>query len=209
MTFSSCLTEQSTTLVLDSSIIINLLATGHAEAILQELPGLTCVTETVVGEIKGGAENGHGESTKLLELIDRRKLNVVELDEEALERFIAIVSGSTSDSLGDGEAATLAFANRNGLVAAIDEKKARRMAGERFGSLTIATTVDILAYAPVVQMLGEERLSKTVLDALRLARMQVWEPHFDWVVEQIGLANVPLCPSLRRLAKRIPPAPAR
>ena len=49
MTFSSCLTEQSPTLVLDSSIIINLLATGHAEAILQALPGLTCVTETVIG----------------------------------------------------------------------------------------------------------------------------------------------------------------
>jgi predicted nucleic acid-binding protein len=203
MTFSSCLTEQSPTLVLDSSIIINLLATGHAEAILQALPGLTCVTETVIGEIKGGAENGHGESAKLVELIDSGKLDVVALDNEALESFISIVSGSTSDSLGDGEAATLAFAYRNGLVAAIDEKKARRVAGESFGSLTIATTVDILAYAPVGQVLGKERLSKTVLDALRLARMQVWEPHFDWVVAQIGSANVPLCPSLRRLAKRV------
>jgi predicted nucleic acid-binding protein len=157
----------------------------------------------VIGEIKGGAENGHGESAKLVELIDSGKLDVVELDNEALESFISIVSGSTSDSLGDGEAATLAFAHRNGLVAAIDEKKARRVAGESFGSLTIATTVDILAYAPVGLVLGKERLSKTVLDALRLARMQVWEPHFDWVVAQIGPANVPLCPSLRRLAKRV------
>lgn len=209
MTFSSCLTEHSPPVVLDSSIIINLLATGHAETILQALPGLSCVTVNLVDEIKRGAENGHQELGKLLELIDRGKLEVVELDEQALESFFRIVSGSTTESLGDGEAATLAFAHRNGLVAAIDEKKARRVAGESYESLTIATTVDILAYAPVGLALGKEQLAKAVFDALRLKRMQVWEPQFDWVVEQIGPTSVPLCPSLRRLAKRSPAAMSR
>ncbi|MBI3383383.1 MAG: helix-turn-helix transcriptional regulator [Aquabacterium sp.] len=37
----------------------------------------------------------------------------------------------------------------------------------------------------------------------KVSGLQVWEPHFDWVVAQIGPANVPLCPSLRRLAKRV------
>jgi len=204
MTFSSCLVEQSPPIVLDASVIINLLATGHADTILQALPGRSCVTENVVMEIKVGAENGRPESKKLFDLIERGSLEAVELNEQALESFIGIVSGSASDSLGDGEAATLAFAHRNGRIAAIDERKATRVAAEHFGSLRIATTIDILAHTPVRLALGQKRLSTAILDALRLARMQVWAPQFDWVVEQIGAANVVLCPSLRRLAKKLP-----
>lgn len=206
MTFSSCLVEQSPPLVLDASVIINLLATGHADTILQALPGRPCVTENVVVEIKGGAENGRPESKKLFDLIESGNLEVVELDEQALESFIGIVSGSSSDSLGDGEAATLAFAHRNRLIAAIDERKATRVAAERFGSLKIATTVDILAHTSVRFALGPEQLPTAILNALRLARMQVWASQFDWVVEQIGVANVMLCPSLKRLAKQSPAA---
>lgn len=208
MTFSSCLAEQSPPVVLDASVIINLLATGHADKILRALPGRSYITENVVVEIKGGAENGRPESKKLFDLIERGNLEVVELDEQALESFIGIVSGSASDSLGDGEAATLAFAHRNGLIAAIDEKKATRIAADRFEVLKIATTVDLLAHTPVRLALGQEQLSTAVLDALRLARMQVWAPQFDWVVEQIGAANVVLCPSLKRLAKQLPVAVA-
>lgn len=204
MTFSSCLVEQSPPLVLDASVIINLLATGHAGVILQTLPGRSYVTENVVSEINGGAGSGRPESKQLLELIECRNLEVVDLDELALDSFIGIVSGSASESLGDGEAATLAFAHHRGLVAAIDERKATRIAAERFTSLRIATTVDILAYPSVRRALGQEKLSTAVLDALRLARMQVWATQFDWVVEQIGVTNLTLCPSLRRLTKNLP-----
>ncbi|MGE0111648.1 hypothetical protein [Aquabacterium sp.] len=204
MTFLSCLTEESPALVLDASVIINLLATGHASTILQALPRPSYVTDNVVVEIKGGAENGRPESEKLLQLIECGKIGVVELDDQALESFFSIVSGPASDSLGDGESSTLAFAHCGGMIAAIDEKKATRIAAQHFGELKIATTVDILAYEPVGFMLGQERLSQTVLDALRLARMQVWEHQFTWVVQQIGASNLSLCPSLRRLAKRMP-----
>ncbi len=37
MTFSSCLTNQDKAIVLDASVIINLLATAHAGAIFQAL----------------------------------------------------------------------------------------------------------------------------------------------------------------------------
>ncbi|GKT01013.1 hypothetical protein AVKW3434_16510 [Acidovorax sp. SUPP3434] len=204
MTFSSCLVEQSNPLVLDASVVINLLATGHAGMILQSLPGRSYVTENVVGEINGGAGSGRPESKQLFDLIEGGPLEVAVLDELALESFIDIVSGSASESLGDGEAATLAFAYHSGLTAAIDERKATRIASERFASLRMATTVDILAHSSVMHALGQERLSMAVLDALRLARMQVGLPQFEWVVEQIGVENLALCPSLRRLVKNLP-----
>jgi len=201
MTFSSCLTEETSGLVLDASVIINLLATGHASSILQALPVVPIVTDNVLGEIRNGAINGRPELAKLTELIDHQILRVAELNAPALESFFSIVSGPASQSLGDGEAATLAYAHHGSLIAAIDERKATRVAQERFGQLRLATTVDIFAFDQVSQRLGPELLPAVVLDALRLARMQVWDYQFDWVVQQIGASNVQTCPSLRRLAR--------
>jgi predicted nucleic acid-binding protein len=201
MTFSSCLTEETSALVLDASVIINLLATGHADLILQALPVAPIVTDSVVGEIEKGAINGRPELTKLTELIDRQVLTVTDLNEPALESFFSIVSGPASQSLGDGEASTLAYAYCGSLTAAIDERKATRVAQERFGSLRLATTVDIFAFDKVSRCLGPELLSTVVLNALRLARMQVWDYQFDWVVQQIGTSNMRTCPSLKRLAR--------
>ncbi|MBD1253882.1 hypothetical protein IDX02_32855, partial [Pseudomonas aeruginosa] len=159
MTFSSCLTNQRTALVLDASVIINLLATGHAGTILQALSVPLIVTDNVVREIGQGTVNGRPEPELLAELTSNQVLKVNELAGTALESFFDMVSGHTSSSLGDGEAATLAFAHHNGLFAAIDEKKATRIAAERFEALRLVTTVDILAFEPVRASLGNEVLA--------------------------------------------------
>jgi hypothetical protein len=65
---------------------------------------------------------------------------VAELEGEALQAFFDPVSGSASESLGDGEAATLAFAHWTGRSATIDEKKATRLSADRFTTLRLATT---------------------------------------------------------------------
>ena len=114
MIFSSCLTDQDKAIVLDASVIINLLATGYATEILQALNASLVVTGNVLREIEQGSANGRQESTLLTQLIDKRYLQVKELSGPSLEHFFSMVSGSTSDSLGDGEAATLAFAHSNG-----------------------------------------------------------------------------------------------
>lgn len=206
MTFSSCLTNQSTALVLDASVIINLLATGHASAILKALEVPLVVTESVVREIGQGVVNGRPEPALLADLISNQVLTVEELVGTALESFFDMVSGHTSNSLGDGEAATLAFAYCNGLSAAIDEKKATRIAAERYQTLELVTTVDILAHESVRRSLGTEKLASATLYALRGARMQVREHQFDWIAQLIGPEQVGTCPSLKRHARRKPAA---
>lgn len=201
MTFSSCLTNQDSILVLDASVIINLLATDHASAILQALPTPIVVTDNVIREIELGAVNGRPESKQLLELIHNQILKSEVLSGIALEHFFDLVSGSTAASLGDGEAATLALTHSNGFTAVIDEKKATTISSERFETLRLITTVDILAYEPVRISLGDEALSVATLQALKNARMQVRENQFDWIQGVIGCENVGLCPSLRRLVK--------
>ncbi len=201
MTFSSCLTDQESILVLDASVIINLLATDHASAILQAVPTPIVVTDNVIREIELGTVNRRPEPKQLLELIHNQILKREELSGIALEHFIDLVSGSTAASLGDGEAATLALAHCNGFTAGIDEKKATKISSERFENLRLITTVDILAYEPVRISLGDEALAKATLQALKNARMQVRENQFDWIQGLIGCENVSLCPSLRRLIK--------
>lgn len=202
MTFSSCLTNQNSTLVLDSSVIINLLATGHSSAIFRALNVPLVVTDNVVREIEQGSTTGRPEFELLKRAISDQTLRMEKLDGEVLKSFFNLVSGQTSDSLGDGEASTLAFAHGNGFAAAIDEKKATRISAERFETLRLVTTVDILAYEPVHASLGNALLAEATFRALKLARMQVREHQFDWVVRLIGPAKVELCPSLRRHTRR-------
>jgi predicted nucleic acid-binding protein len=207
MTFSSCLTDHDKVIVLDASVIINLLATTNASAILQALTATVVVTGNVVREIDQGAANSRKESKLLAELIDARVVQMKELVGPSLEHFFYMVSGRTSDSLGDGEAATLAFAYSNGFSAAIDEKKATRIAGERFEATKLVTTVDILAYGKVLALLGQEELANATLKALQVARMQVRAHQFDWVAELIGESNLANCVSLKRYLQRKPEHP--
>lgn len=208
MTFSSCLTDQRTALVLDASVIINLLATGYAGPILHALAVPLFVTDTVVHEVGQGAANGRPERALLAALINDQVVTVKELTGSALEDFYGMVSGHTSSSLGDGEAATLALAYRNGFFAAIDEKKATRISAERFETLKLVTTVDILASPPAQESLGKDTLANATLRALQRARMQVREHQFDWIARLIGVENVKACPSLRRYARRQAYAPS-
>jgi len=202
MTFSSCLTDEDCQLVLDSSVVINLLATGRASAILKALAVPIIVTDYVVGEIEKGTTNGGPESRLLNELIANNVVRMAQLNEVGLRTFYGLVSGTVSESLGDGEAATLAFAHGSDSSAIIDEKKATRISGERFGPLRLATTIDLLAHPNVQSALGQTALADAALQALRLARMQVRENQFEWIVALIGDEKVGSCTSLRRLARQ-------
>jgi predicted nucleic acid-binding protein len=202
MTFSSCLTDQHSAVVLDASVIINLLATTKASEILQALGVPVFVTSNVVHEISQGTANARQEPKLLNELIDARVVQMVTLEASSLESFFSLVTGHTADSLGDGEAATLVHAHTNHFAAAIDEKKATRIANERFDEVVIVTTVDIFAYAPVLKLLGRNVLANAVLRALRSTRMQVRPHQFAWIMQLIGEDNLSECPSLKKHARR-------
>jgi predicted nucleic acid-binding protein len=202
MTFSSCLSNRREGLVLDSSVIINLLATGNPGAILKSLAVPLWVTEQVISEISQGVTNGRQGFGTIEKLVDDGVLDIAVLSASSLEFFFAMVTGQTANSLGDGEAATIAHSIGNGLLAAIDEKKATRIANERFGSLQLVTTVDILACELVLKALGKEALSQAVCQALQVARMQVREHQFDWVLQLIGKEQAARCSCLKRHIKR-------
>jgi predicted nucleic acid-binding protein len=201
MTFSSCLTDEDSELVLDSSVVINLLATECPNEILRALALPIVVTDNVVREIERGVARDRQELDLLARMIGDQVVRVTHLEGETVETFFKLVSGSAAESLGDGEAATLAFAQKFGHSAAIDERKARRLSADRFPTLRVVTTIDILAHANVRDALGKSALSHATFSALRVARMQVRNYQFDWVQELIGQENVAACTSLRRFVR--------
>lgn len=201
MAFSSCVSPEQNIFVLDASVAINLLASGRAQEILSALPGSrVLVPGPVYGELSAGQ---NGEARGLAILAEAGVIERIDLTGPALEAFGALVQGSSADTLGDGEAATIAIAVELGAVAAIDERKGWRISGERFPALGMATTVDLMAYESVEEVLGRQALGTAVLAALEGARMQVRAEQLEWVISRIGMDQAAGCSSLRRLMRNV------
>ncbi|WP_312794470.1 hypothetical protein [Tianweitania sp.] len=200
MIYSSCLTEEDGLLVLDASVVINLLATGCALDVIAALSRRVVLPEAVVREVENGEERGHGAASRCRDLLKIGGVEVLVLEGPSLPVFIELVSGSASASLGDGEAATIALASTRPGCAVIDEKKATKLLTARFAQVRSATTIDLLAHAEVERSIGRDRLALGIRSALKEARMHVRQSQFDWVSGLIGDTATDNFPALRRFA---------
>lgn len=192
----TCLTDPAALLVLDTSTVINLNASGCARKLIEALPNPLAVADIVPGELEGGRHRSRQDSDLLNELVISNLIKVVKLEEGALRYFEQLVIGPAASTLDDGEAATIAYAISHRGFAIIDERKANRICSQRFPKLRIGCTVDIFAHPSVQHSLGREHLASAVFSALHQGRMRVFQDHLDWVVELIGVERAALCTSL-------------
>ena len=182
-------------IVADASVLINLVASGAAREIAQALPVPLRVVRTVALELKGGRPRWTT-SEQLTDLQTAGLVEIVDLDRAALGYFEALVVGPASETLDDGEAATIACALTSDLVALIDERKAWRICGERYRSLTVATTIDLLLSPVTGRALGATGVADAVFNALKNGRMRVPASHIERVVKIVGAERAALCSSL-------------
>ncbi len=187
--------------VVDTSVAINLNATGCAAHIIGALPYAVSVTDNVRSELLEDRRNGRGDATMLAALVSSGHVHTVSLDEVALRVFGDLVAGPSTETLDDGEAATIAYAVTHDAVPIIDERKARRICAQRFAGFRPLSTVDIFAEPAVGAALGRSALAHAVFHALRNARMRVLPEHVAWVVALIGDDRASQCPSLPRRAR--------
>lgn len=188
-------------LVADSSVVINLNATRRAEAILEAIPNRILVTEEVLRELRSGQGKEHPDSDLLDELVASRFIDAVRLGESGLDDFLDLVSGPSNETLGDGEAATIAKSLETGGLALIDDRKALRICTERFAGLPTSGTVDLLRHPEVVEALSRKELADAVFAAVRDARMHVPPHHGEWVIRLLGRERAQNCPSLARILR--------
>jgi len=188
--------DSATPLVIDTSVVINLVASGHGNKIARLLKRQVLVPEIVSGELQLGAEVGCKDASVLSEWIAQGTIQKAALSEAALDHFERLISGASSASLDDGEAATIAHAQDIGAIAVIDERKATRICKELFPSVVCISTVDVFFHPNIIQQLGQELMVEALFNALTEARMRVLPHHQQRVADLLGPERVVVCSSL-------------
>ncbi len=203
------LTDLSDPLVADTSVIINLIATGCADKILGALPTGLVVVDVVPAELDMGRRPGRNNSAHLNELVSAGLVEIVALGDPATRHFSELTIGTALNTLDDGEAATIAFAVEHSGTVLIDERKATRICADRFPRLSVGSTVDILMHAEVRRKLDAGTLAGAVFNALRDGRMRVLPHHLQRILQLIGNERAAKCPSLPRSARLSPQHPLK
>jgi predicted nucleic acid-binding protein len=178
--------ESDTVVVVDTSVMINLNASGRAADILDALPFRIVVTDIVAGELQEDRRSGRQDATLLGALVQGGRIGTVSLGDAALDTFATLVVGPAGDTLDDGEAATIAYAVEAGIPPVLDERKALRIYAARFAGPRVLSTVDLFAAAAVEAVLGRPGLGDAVFRSLQTARMRVAAERLPWVVALIG-----------------------
>ena len=113
MALPTRLPETAAVLVADASVAINLNATRSAAQIIGALAEQVVIVDAVIDELEGGRRKGHRDADDLKSLVAQGLVEVKSLGPAGLVYVERLVVGSASETLDDGEAATIAYARRD------------------------------------------------------------------------------------------------
>lgn len=200
----SRLIDPTIALVVDSSTVININATANGSVILRAIPNPIVVTDVVLLELTDDRRNGRQDGQIVRSQLEAGLVSLERLGDLTESHFEELVIGDGKATLDDGEAATIACAVEKGAVAVIDERKATNLCKDRYPSLTVINSIDILSHPAVVAELGQQGTADAVYNALLGARMRVPFFALDWVVDLIGKDRASMCESLPRARRTRP-----
>lgn len=160
-------------LVLDTSVILNVLGCGAVEVVLGAIGGPCLVEERVLGEIQRHPVPGLCHLEELDALMQSGLLARVAMSEVEYRRFLSLVQAPLGQRLDVGESATLAVAYARNHAIVMDENKGRRYVAERLPTVPMVSSLKLFISAAF--RLGRSRafLQETVESARSTARMAV------------------------------------
>jgi predicted nucleic acid-binding protein len=200
MTCSSFLADTAETIILDTSVIINLHACGLGERILATVPNPVVLPQAVIGELERESKRSDAELAFAKGLVDRQIAELAWLDEHSFGIFERLISGSPS--LGDGEAATIALASSKNAVPVIDERKGRNRAAALLSMSALPWSLDLLIHPALQAVFTEAERIEMLYDALRNGRMRIDDGRCDAVASFIGIQRALQCSSLPNFKTR-------
>ena len=160
-------------IVLDTSVWINVLSTGHAKQIVEAIGSLIYVPEQVLDEIKLNPRDRRPFHPNPHPALESKHALLVSLAPKELETFLELVGASAPDRLGDGEAASIAIALNRKCQLGVDERKANRIIRERFSSISTFRSTDFLTHPSIRETLGADLATECYELAVRFGRMHV------------------------------------
>lgn len=183
-------------LVGDASMWISLTAIAAPREHLRALGCRSAITDVALNELDRGRHKGRRAADEVSALVDAGLIDVVRIDAEDEDLYLSLVSGPASETLDDGEAATLACASSRGAIAVIDERKATLIARRRMPDVVLRSTTDVFLAEQVIKILGPEVASRALFSALTETRMRVPQARIGDVLDLIGPERARECASL-------------
>ena len=187
-------------LVLDASVILNLLGTGRPQFLLAHFPLRALAPMSVIEEIKREPDVPVNKDAGLIDLINCGLVTVLNSNSEADDLALALAGGPSPDDLDDGEAYAIAYAVTLGAAIAIDERKGRRIISQQWPDLTCMFTLDVIEKAIASARLTDGDRSAIIFSALRHSRMRVPANRRADIIRLIGKDRARTCTSLGSVA---------
>lgn len=163
----------SSPIVLDASVLINLVATEITEQLLASFGVQVYAAQVAFDEVTRDPRKRGPIATTTDPLVERGALVVVPLDDAELETFLNFVGAEKPDDLGDGEAATIAVAASRGFAVALDDGKAIRILRAQHPMMRQLYTVDLFALAEQSGLVSRDDVRRAREDAIKYARMRI------------------------------------
>lgn len=192
--------EDLSTLVTDTSTVINLNASGHGIAILAALPAKVIVPDVVAHELEKNTSRSNGESDFVSDLAHRGLITIAAMSDEEAETFVELTS--ISPSLDDGEAATIAIAASRSLIPVLDERKGRKRAAAMPQLECPWWSLDFFRHRAVLNALGDRDVNEALYMALFKGRMRIPLDQADAVIDLIGIERARACTCLPNYRNR-------
>lgn len=193
----SMLTELHAELVIDASVLINVLGTGEAVPLIEALARPLVMATAAYREVRRDPLTGGDASTAIGDLEKRGLLVRLDLDTAAMHHMFSLISAPGADALDDGEAATIALGTKRRSCVVIDETRGRRIANHIPISAGVLGTIDIVSCTSVRRTLGEARFKNAILSAAKCARMRFPTECGAWVEELLGESVTKELPGMR------------
>lgn len=186
MIWFNSLADSNAVLVADTSVLINLIATGCTAEIFARLPCNFAVPRNVYSELENGTAKGHSNAEAINELFRLRHAQMLDLGPVGFSVYEKLIRGTTIGTLDDGEAAVIGMAIEKSGTALIDERKAKKLCAKSYPDLPIINTVEFLLSSNVKEILDIRRQAKAIRYAIKFARMHVPESYRDQVSYLLG-----------------------
>lgn len=181
-------------LILDTSVVINLLGTGRPRLILQHLSVKAHVPQAVLQEILREPEIKTDASIE--SLIREDVISVPAVTDEIYETALTLIAARHPDDLGDGEAYAIAHTVHASAAIGIDDRKGRRVLNARWPRLRQHLSIDLIAVASKQAGLSTAQHADLVFFALRNTKMRVPNERREEIAKLIGIDRASGCPSL-------------
>lgn len=194
-------------LVLDTSVVINLHASGYGKDVLAALPFRLAVASIVSDELDRQSSRSSGERDFLTQACTLGLIERIEMTDDEYQMFRKLVV--VAPSLDDGEAATIAIARSRKFVPVIDERKGRARALTLMNQRSPAWSLNLICHPTVVSKLGQHTATEALYNALRLGRMRIAPDHTDQVISVIGFEQARECTCLPGYKERFQVLPVQ